>query len=102
MYIWNVEELKFQIGLIFRLFRLRKELSQFQLANEIDLSKDYIGRIERAVTNPSIEIILTICNFLEVDITKLVTKLNPEQLEDIAGEILMLEAKLKNHSKKKS
>lgn len=102
MYKWESEEIKSQIGIIFKLYRLRKGLSQFQLANEIDLSKDYIGRIERGTTNPTIEIIITVCNFLEVDIIQVFSKLNQSQLESIKSETILLEEKFKNQNKRKS
>lgn len=102
MYKWDSEEIKIQIGIIFKLYRLRKGLSQFQLANEIDLSKDYIGRIERGTTNPTIEIIITMCNFLEVDIIQVFSKLSKSQLESMISETILLEEKFKNQNKRKS
>lgn len=102
MYKWNSEEIKNQIGIIFKLYRLRKGLSQFQLANEVDLSKDYIGRIERGKTNPTIEIIISICNFLEIDIIHVFSKLNQSQLDSIITETILLEEKFKNQNKRKS
>ncbi|WP_426478105.1 helix-turn-helix domain-containing protein [Chryseobacterium sp. CBSDS_008] len=102
MYKWNNEEIKVQIGVIFKLCRLRKGLSQFQLGNEIDLSKDYIGRIERGKTNLSIEIIVNICNFLELDIVHLVSRMTPKQIEAAINEINLLEGKFKNQNKRKS
>jgi len=102
MYKWSSEEIKSQIGIIFKLFRLRKGLSQFQLANEVDLSKDYIGRIERGKTNPTIEIIVSICNFLEIDIIYVVSKLNHSQIDSIINETISLEEKFKNQNKRKS
>lgn len=101
MYKWNSEEIKSQIGIIFKLYRLRKGLSQFQLANEVDLSKDYIGRIERGKTNPTIEIIISICNFLDIDIIQIVSKLNQSQLNSIISETALLEEKFKNQNKRK-
>ncbi|BAP31068.1 transcriptional regulator with XRE-family HTH domain [Chryseobacterium rhizosphaerae] len=102
MYKWNSEEIKIQIGIIFKLYRLRKGLSQFQLGNEIDLSKDYIGRIERGKTNLSIEIIINICNFLELDIVQLVSRMTQKQIESAINEINLLEVKFKNQNKRKS
>ncbi|ASK28813.1 MULTISPECIES: helix-turn-helix domain-containing protein [unclassified Chryseobacterium] len=102
MYKWDSEEIKSQIGIIFKLYRLRKGLSQFQLATEVDLSKDYIGRIERGKTNPTIEIITNICNFLEIDIILVVSKLNQSQLDAIITETILLEEKFKNQNKRKS
>lgn len=102
MYKWDFEEIKIQIGIIFKLYRLRKGLSQFQLANEVDLSKDYIGRIERGKTNPTIEIVISICNFLELDVIQLVSKLSSTQLDSIIKETILLEEKFKNQNKRKS
>lgn len=102
MYKWKSEEIKDQIGIIFKLHRLRKGLSQFQIATEIDLSKDYIGRIERGTTNPTIDIIITICNFLEIDLLLVFSKMNQSQLDSMISEIKLLEEKLKNQNKRKS
>jgi len=103
MYKWSFEEIKSQIGIIFKLYLLRKGLSQFQLANEVDLSKDYIGRIERGKTNPTIEIIISICNFfLELDIIQVVSKFNQSQLDSFIKETILLEEKFKNQNKRKS
>ncbi|WP_366935850.1 helix-turn-helix transcriptional regulator [uncultured Chryseobacterium sp.] len=102
MYKWKSEEIKDQIGIIFKLHRLRKGLSQFQIATEIDLSKDYIGRIERGTTNPTIDIIITICNFLEIDLLLVFSKMNQSQLDSMISETKILEEKLKNQNKRKS
>lgn len=102
MYKWHTEEIKNQIGLFFKLYRLRKGLSQFQVATEIDLSKDYIGRIERGKTNTSIEIIIAICNFLEIDILRLFSKLTQSQFDSMISETKLLEEKFKNQNKRKS
>ncbi|SHG40929.1 hypothetical protein SAMN02787073_4227 [Chryseobacterium vrystaatense] len=40
MYKWEVEELKFQIGKIIQLHRLKRQLSQLQLGNELNLSSN--------------------------------------------------------------
>ncbi|WP_294216431.1 helix-turn-helix transcriptional regulator [uncultured Chryseobacterium sp.] len=102
MYKWKSEEIKDQIGIIFKLHRLRKGLSQFQIATEIDLSKDYIGRIERGTTNPTIDVIITICNFLEIDLLLVFSKMNQSQLDSMISETKILEEKLKNQNKRKS
>lgn len=102
MYKWNSEDLKSQIGIFFKLYRLRKGLSQFQIATEIDLSKDYIGRIERGKTNPSIEIIISICNFLDIDLLRVFSKISQSQIDSMVIEIKLLEEKFKNQNKRKS
>lgn len=100
MYKWSAKDLKFQIGKIFQLYRLRTKLSQLQLGNELNLSANHIGRIERAETNPTVEIVVEICNFFDIDIALLFTKLDGEALIDIEKEIDQLKIENKNRIKK--
>jgi transcriptional regulator with XRE-family HTH domain len=102
MYKWPVESLKIQIGKLIQLFRLRKKLSQFQLGIELNISKDHIGRIERAETNPTIENIVNLCNFLDIDMLFLFTKLSEKELKKIESEIDHLQKEFKNQNKRKS
>lgn len=102
MYKWEVEELKFQIGKLFQFNRLKNKLSQLQLGNELNLSSNHVGRIERAETNPTIESIVKFCNFFEIDILMLLTKLNKKDLNDLNIEIEHLQKEFKNHNKRKS
>lgn len=39
MYKWKIIELKFQIGKLIQLHRLKRELSQLQLGNELNISR---------------------------------------------------------------
>lgn len=100
MYKWKIEELKLQIGKLFLLYRLRSMLSQLQLANELNLSSNHIGRIERAETNPTLEIIVDYCNFFEVDILTLFTRLSADEMDAILNEINDLKIHNKNKPKK--
>ncbi|PQA90915.1 hypothetical protein B0A69_19470 [Chryseobacterium shigense] len=102
MYKWKVEELKIQIGKLIQLHRLKKELSQFQLGNELNLSSNHVGRIERAETNPTIEILVKFCNFFEIDMLLLFTKLSDSELKSIESEIDHLQKEFKNQNKRKS
>ncbi|KAA0126797.1 helix-turn-helix transcriptional regulator [Chryseobacterium sp. SN22] len=102
MYKWKVENLKLQIGKLIQLYRLIKGLSQFQLGLELNISKDHIGRIERGLTNPTIENIVKLSNFLEIDILLLFTKLDTKELEKIEIEIERLQREFKNQNKRKS
>lgn len=102
MYKWKPEELKLQLGKIFQLYRLRKGISQLQLGNEVNLSGNHIGRIERGETNPTIEIIIDLCSFLQIDILELFTKLKQENLIKIDNEIEKLKLEFKNQNKRKS
>lgn len=102
MYKWQIEELKFQIGKLIQLHRLKRELSQLQLGNELNISSNHVGRIERAETNPTIENIVKLSNFLEIDILLLFTKLDTKELEKIEIEIERLQKEFKNQNKRKS
>ncbi|KYH06841.1 hypothetical protein A1704_21870 [Chryseobacterium cucumeris] len=102
MYKWQIEELKFQIGKLIQLYRLKKGLSQFQLGNELNISSNHVGRIERSETNPTIESLVTFCNFLEIDLLHLFTKLNEKELKKIESEIDQLQKEFKNQNKRKS
>lgn len=102
MYIWEAEELKFQIGKLFQLYRLKNKLSQLQLGNELNLSSNHVGRIERSETNPTIESIVKFCNFFEIDILHLFSKLNEKELQSLEVEIQQLQKEFKNKNKRKS
>lgn len=102
MYKWEVEELKIQIGKLIQLHRLKKELSQFQLGNELNISSNHVGRIERAETNPTVEILVKFCNFFEIDMLLLFKKLNDNELKSIESEIDHLQKEFKNQNKRKS
>ena len=58
------------------LFRKKKELSQAELGKKIGTSGDIIGRYERDIMSPSIEVIIKITDVLEVSIDYLVGSTN--------------------------
>lgn len=62
-----------RIGENIRLLRLDRQLSQFQLNVDANLSKNQIGRIERAENIPNIITLYKIASALQVDITELVS-----------------------------
>lgn len=73
------------------LLRKKKELSQAELGKKIGTSGDIIGRYERDIMSPSIEVIIKIADMLEVSIDYLVgstslklDKATQKRLEDIA------------------
>ena len=102
MFKWDFEELKVQIGLYIRKYRLASSLSQFQLAIEIGLSKDYIGLIERGKTNPTLEILVDISNYINLDLSFAILKKSESELNSLKIEIKELEKKFKNQNKRKS
>lgn len=101
MYKWDIQKLKVQIGNYFQFYRLQKELSQLQVANELDISSNHVGRIERAETNITLENILKFCNFLEIDILILFAKIENSELENLEKEIKELKIRFKNKNRSK-
>lgn len=57
------------IGSRIKELRENNNLSQLQLANEVDLSKTHLGRIERAENNVTVETLNRIAVFFNVPIT---------------------------------
>ena len=55
-----------------RLMNLRSEsdLSQEMLANQADLDRSYISRIERGIISPSVENLSKICHVLNISLSK--------------------------------
>jgi len=51
--------------------RLEKGFAQERLALEADVDRTVVSKIERGVTNPSLEILLRLANQLEVELTDL-------------------------------
>ena len=98
MHIWEINELKKQIGIIMLLNRLRLNLSQFLVANELNLSANQIGRIERAETNPTLSILLKLSNFYSVELSDLFVKITESKVSEFLAEI----EKLKEQNKKLS
>ena len=77
-----------------RLIELRKakKISQVELANQLDIHKNVLGRYERDQAKPSIEIAAKIAKFLNVSLDYLVghTKLDLES--DIVDKVLSIQA----------
>ncbi|MBY0067109.1 MULTISPECIES: helix-turn-helix domain-containing protein [Empedobacter] len=86
----NIEYLKIQVGRIILLNRLQARLSQFELGLKIDLSANQVGRIERAESNPTLETLVKICNYFDIDINNLFVKLNKLEEQSIIAEIKSL------------
>lgn len=102
MYKWELVDLKEQIGLNIKLKRLQKMISQPQLANEINFSKTHISRIENGEANITLATLIDLCNFLDIEITKLFVKINETERKILETEISHLEKEFKNQNKRKS
>lgn len=55
-----------------RIERLRKRLSQEKLAEIVGISTKYLNMIENNKTNPTIVIVVKICNDLKIDLNTLI------------------------------
>ena len=55
-----------------RIERLRKRLSQEKLAEIVGISTKYFNMIENNKTNPTIVIVVKICNDLKIDLNTLI------------------------------
>lgn len=54
-----------------RIERLRKRLSQEKLAEMVDISTKYLNMIENRKANPTIVIVVKICNALGVELNSI-------------------------------
>lgn len=59
------------LGLKIAYYRKKKNISQIQLAEMINISRTHVSRIETAECAPSLEVIFDICNVLDVSPSKL-------------------------------
>lgn len=66
--------LKQSIGAIIKKHREKKGVSQLDMAIDIEMSANQIGRIERAESNPTVETLFTIANYFGVDIIEFFKK----------------------------
>lgn len=62
-----------------RVERARKDVSQEKLAEQADISSDYLHRLEKGKANPTLHVVVSIATALGVGIEKLIT---PEMLQE--------------------
>lgn len=94
---YNLEELKLlniQIGCVLRLERLRKGLSQEDLAVLLDSNSTMIGRIERSKNESGWSKIFLISQELEINYCDLFVLMRKDELLAIVEQSLVLESKL--------
>jgi len=102
MYKLVISDTQIQFGLFVKLHRLLKKMSQPELGNEVNISKTHISRIENGEANITITNIINLCNFLEINYSKVLVKLSAGETAEIEREINILEIESKNQKKKKS
>lgn len=64
----NKQEIMAVVAENIRIERLRKHVTQAELAAEVDISEKYMNMIEKKKSVPSIVIIINICKALGIDL----------------------------------
>ncbi len=65
----TLEEVRAALALNLRTIRLAKGIAQERLALDAGVDRTVVSKIERAVTNPSLEVLLRLANHLDVEIS---------------------------------
>ncbi len=65
----TLEEVRAVLALNLRTIRLAKGIAQERLALDAGVDRTVVSKIERAVTNPSLEVLLRLANHLDVEIS---------------------------------
>lgn len=68
----NENEILKKIAFNIKVERMRRGLTQFQLAEMIDVHEKYIGRVESGKQNITIKTLIKLSNALNVEMIKLV------------------------------
>jgi len=67
----TIEEVRATLAINLRTIRLSKGIAQERLVLDAGVDRTVVSKIERAVANPSIEILLKLSNQLDVDLNDL-------------------------------
>lgn len=67
----SIDELRARFARNFRERRLEVGLSQEKLSMLANVHRTYISQVERGVCNPTLELLLSMANALEIDISEL-------------------------------
>ena len=98
----NKKQVLEEVGHNIQVARMKKGLTQEQLAEKCNVSTQYIGSIERGKTPGSMLLIIDICNVLDISLNYIFNKLvkNSNDSIDILPTELNIEyLKLKNDNK---
>jgi transcriptional regulator with XRE-family HTH domain len=67
----SIDQLRNNLALNLKSIRMAKGLAQERLALDAGVDRTVVSKIERAVTNPSLEILLRLANQLDVEFGQL-------------------------------
>ncbi len=67
----NLDDLKADLAVNLRTIRLSKGIAQERLAFDAGDDRTVVSKIERAVTNPSLDVLLRLANQLEIEVSVL-------------------------------
>ena len=67
----TIEQVKADLAYNLKTIRLAVGLAQERLALEADVDRTVVSKIERAVTNPSLDVLLRLANRLNVELADL-------------------------------
>lgn len=65
-------EISKKFGKTVRKIRLRKELSQGDIAKRLNVHRSYVSGIERGIRNPSLKVVERFAKALEVEVKNLI------------------------------
>ena len=74
MHPQTLEELRADLALNLKAIRRANGLAQERLALDAGVDRTVVSKIERGVTNPSLEILLRLANHLNVEVSQLLLK----------------------------
>jgi transcriptional regulator with XRE-family HTH domain len=74
MHPQTLEELRADLALNLKAIRRANGLAQERLALDAGVDRTVVSKIERGVTNPSLEILLRLANHLNVEVGQLLLK----------------------------
>ena len=74
----TLEEVRHDLAINLRKLRLAKGLAQERLALDAGVDRTVVSKIERAITNPSLEILLRLANRLDTSLSRLLDA-SPQQ-----------------------
>lgn len=69
----SIEQVRSDLARNVKALRQSKGLAQERLALEAGIDRTMLSKIEREVTNPSLETLLKLANYLDVNVSELLT-----------------------------